>query len=229
MNYCNNLRIANIGYQTLDALYMNGFLDAGILSLYKLRKKKDKVMMIEGFGKLKTNKMIREVEAKRRLKDYEFFGAYGIEGLSKKTFQLIFESIPLSEFIEELDKKKFDIIKARLIHIQGIGNIKADILVNYLKNEDNRKELKKLMTELIISETYGKSFITKKGCIVFTGCRPNDELTNRLEEQGYEVSDSWKNSATTLVIPHEGYQSSKVGKAIERGVRIITLDECMAM
>src|SRR5699024_5877072 len=88
LNYCDVLRIQNIGYSTLDALWRNNFLPHGIRSLYKLRKKKDDIQMLDGFGQLKTKKIVAEIEAKRRLKDYEFFGALGIEGLSVKTFQL---------------------------------------------------------------------------------------------------------------------------------------------
>ena len=59
----------NIGYQTLDMLYSSGFLNHGIRSLYKLKKKSHDIEDIEGFGKIKTRKMIKEIESKRKLKD----------------------------------------------------------------------------------------------------------------------------------------------------------------
>ena len=100
MNYCNALRIKNIGSQTLNVLHAVGLLDDGILSLYKLKNKQEKICNLEGFGKLKTRKIIAEIEGKRKLKDYEFFGAIGIEGLQIRTFQMIFHDIRLSEFME---------------------------------------------------------------------------------------------------------------------------------
>ena len=87
------------------------------LSLYKLKKKKDHIELIEGFGRLKTRKMIREIEAKRRVKDYDFFGAYGIEGLSRKTFQLIFTNIKLEDFINLIKMKNWDLMFAKLVII----------------------------------------------------------------------------------------------------------------
>ena len=95
LNYCSNLRIQNIGYNTLEALWQNGLLDNGIRSLYKLRKKSNDIQDIEGFGKVKTKKIIAEIEAKRRLKDYEFFGSVGIESLSIKTFKMILITLRL--------------------------------------------------------------------------------------------------------------------------------------
>lgn len=112
MNYCSTLRIQNIGSQTLEALWKNGLLDHGIRSLYKLKKKVYDIEDIEGFGKLKTRKMIAEIEAKRRLKDYEFFGAIGIEKLSIKTFKPIFAEIKLSEFLDMIKLKNFDLLMA---------------------------------------------------------------------------------------------------------------------
>lgn len=224
MNYCGSLRIANIGFQTLDALYTAGFLNDGILSLYKLKKKKNDIELIEGFGRLKTQKMIREIEAKRRLKDYDFFGAYGIEGLSRKTFQLIFSNIKLEDFLNLIKMKNWDLMFAKLVVIPSIGNSKAESLVSFFKDELNRKDLIKLLNELHLEETFTKQVASKKGIIVFTGCRPNPELEEHLIKDGYEVLDSWKNSATTLVIPYEGFTSNKVTKALEKGIKIITID-----
>ena len=100
LNYCEVLRIQNIGYSTLDQLYSVGLLNNGIQSLYKLKKKAAEMEDLEGFGRLKTKKIISEIEAKRRLKDYEFFGALGIQTLSVRTFQRIFQTIKLNEFMD---------------------------------------------------------------------------------------------------------------------------------
>lgn len=225
MNYCSSLRIANVGYNTLETLYNHGFLNDGITSLYKLRGKKAKIELIEGFGRLKTNKMVREIEAKRRIKDYEFFGSYGIEGLSKKTFKLIFEKIGLEEWLNMFRNKKYEIMIDKLIDIPGIGYTKAETVVDFMKNEQNRKDLLKCLQEVILSETYMNEFVVSKGTLVFSGCRADPEFEQQLIENGYEVLDSWRNTATTLVVPYEGYMSNKTAKALEKGIRIITIDE----
>ena len=83
----------------------------------------------------------------------------------------------------------------------------------------------KIFQEISIEETYMKEFIVKKGVMVFTGCRPDSEMEQALIESGYEVLDGWRNSATTVVVPYEGFTSNKTAKALEKGIKIITIDD----
>jgi len=223
LNYCANLRIQNIGYSTLDTLYSQGLLDHGIRSLYKLKKKRYDIEDLEGFGKLKTKKMIAEIEAKRRLKDYEFFGSIGIEGLSIKTFQLIFSQIKLQEFLDMVRLKNFDLLAARLTAIKGIGDAKAEVVVGWFKDNEKRSELQKLLKEVTLFESYGPTE-NLKGRIVFSGIRPNDEQVKYMRDHGWYPSSSWSSQATALVIPTTGYESIKVGEATDKGIKIVALD-----
>ena len=224
MNYCNALRIKNIGFNTLDTLYSVGLLDQGILSLYKLKKKQIEMYNLEGFGKLKTRKILAEIEAKRRLKDYEFFGALGIEGLQMRTFQLIFYNIKLTDFLDMILLKNYGLLKARLVSIPGIGDSKALILIEYMKNPDNFSYIRKLMKEITLQATYD-SKNSMNGTVMFSGCRPNEDLESRLHNIGFEPVDSWKSDAIALIIPYEGFQSTKVSKATLKGVPIITFSK----
>ena len=221
LNYCTNLRIQNIGWQTLNALYDVGLLDEGIRSLYKLKKHTYLVEDMEGFGKLKTKKIVSEIESKRRLKDYEFFGSIGIGSLSMKTFQTIFASIKLQEFLDMMKLKNFPLMKAKLVAVPGMGDIKAEKLVEYLKDDDQRKEITKLLKEVSLSQTYGD--VASKGRICFTGCRPSEELRSFLIEHGWDPSDSWSNKAKYLIIPSSDFSSDKVFKAREKEIPIIVL------
>ena len=226
MNYCSCLRIKNIGYSTIEALYNNDLLKNGIRSLYKLHKKRDKIEHLEGFGKLKARKIVAEIEAKRRLRDYEFFGALGIEGLSTKTFQGILSQIKLEDFVNMILLRNFDLLYAKLVEINGIGGSKAEQLVSFFKDTKNRVDFQKLYEEVRLSQSYrDKPDTQTKGRIVFTGCRPDDELINTLIQAGYEPSDSWSNSARYLIIPHQGYESSKVAKALGKGIPLIPIDQ----
>lgn len=223
LNYCDALRIQNIGYSTLETLWKNDFLPHGIRSLYRLKKKRDMIEMLDGFGRLRTKKIISEIEAKRKLKDYEFFGAIGIEGLSLRTFEMIFQQIKLEDFMNMIQVKNFGLMKARLVDINGIGEAKANLLIDYLKDADARKELKKLLKEVSLTPSYG--ITPNRGRVVFTGCRPNEDDHIIVQNAGYTATDAWSNSAKLLVVPHDGYESSKVQKAIALGIPIITIDK----
>lgn len=224
LNYCNKVRIQNIGFNTLDTLYSAGLLPNGIRSIYKLKKKKMDIQDLEGFGKLKTGKIIGEIEAKRRLKDFEFFGAIGIEGLSTKTFKQIFQHISVDDLVNMINQKNFDLLESKLVSINGIGISKARSFREQYKDAKARKDLQKLLDEVSLSSTFGVGN-NYKGRVVFTGCRSNNEIDSFLEAKGYESSDSWSNSASYLVIPREGFSSSKVDKANERNIPIVTLDK----
>lgn len=227
LNYCTSMRIANIGYSTIESLYNGGFLPEGILSLYKLRKKKEQVALLEGFGKIKTNKMVREIEAKRKVLDYDFFGAYGILGISAKTFRVIFKSISLTEFMNLIKLKNWNLLNAKLVNMPTIGNVKADLIVNYFKDENNRKDLMKIFNEISIEESFSNNAMAVNGYVCFTGCRPDDELRNAILDNGYEVLDSWNNNVTLLVVPNDSFTSNKTAKAYEKHIPIITLDQAI--
>lgn len=224
LNYCTSLRIQNIGASTLESLSLAGLLDKGIRSLYKLKKKIYEMNEIEGFGKLKSRKIVAEIESKRVLKDYEFFGALSIEGLSTKTFQSIFAKIPYYQFMDMIKLKNFELMMARLLEVDGIAEKKAEGLVSYLKDTALRVDLQKLIEMVSILETYGDKTQQFKGKIVFSGCRPSNELTKELAKMQWEASDVFTKGAKCVVIPEVSYESSKVTKAREMKIPIVVLD-----
>ena len=226
-NYCDNVRIKNIGYSTLEALYDSGFLDDGIRSLYRLKKHSNDIMNLEGFGKIKTKKLINEIEAKRRLNDFEFFGSIGIDGMSVKTFQTIFSNIKLCEFMDLIELKNFDLMRARLIDINSIGPSKADGLIDVLKDRKRLKAIRRILKEVSLYETYGGPVYTQ-GRITFTGCRPDDQLQQTLRARGYEPSGSWSDKLTKiLVVPANDYESAKVSTARTKNIPIVVKDRLL--
>ncbi len=174
LNYCNNVNMQNFGYPTLEDLYNEGLLKNGIRSLYKLKKKTYDMSQIPGFGKLKINKLIKEIEATRKLYDYQLMGAIGIESLSVKTFELILSKIPFNEFIDTIqDDAK--LLRGKLVLITGIGPKKADVLIKHFSTAKNRKEFMKLLDEINIIQSYSDIPNDIKGIIVFSGCRTTDD------------------------------------------------------
>lgn len=224
-NYCSNLLIKNVGYSTLDTLYVVGFLDNGIPDLYKLKKRRNEIELLEGFGKARTKKIINEIEVKRKLKDYEFFGSLGIQGSSIKTFEFIFSDLKLTEFINMFKMKNFDLMRAKLIQIKNIGDSTASSIIGWLKNENGRKELEKLLKEVKLQETFTANKQVYKGTIVFTGCRPSPFIKETLLKHEYKPSDTWVNSAKALIVPSLEYTSKKVNDATNMNIPIISYEE----
>jgi DNA ligase (NAD+) len=225
LNFCNCLRIQNIGYNTLDTLYQVGLLKKGIRSLYKLRKKTHEIENLEGFGKLKTRKIVAEIESKRRLKDYELFGSIGIESLSIKTFQSIFSAIRYEDFLNMINVKNFDLMFSKLVQIDGIGEKKAEVLVQYLKDAKNRIEVLKLVDELSVYSSYGESDM-QKPIAVISGFR-DAGIISALEKKGFTVTDGWTNKATCLVVKDKNQSTTKINKAASAGIPVYDIEEIL--
>ena len=221
-NYCETLRIKNIGYQTLETLWQENLLKNGIVSLYKLKKHTYEIQNLDGFGTLKTKKIVREIEAKRKLKDYELFGALGIDGSNIKTFKLIFENVKLDDFLNLIKMKNFKLLSNQLLNIKGIGMSTIGDIVEWFDDPLKRKEIEKLLKEVVLIPTYGENK-NSKGDIVFTGCRPDETTKLYLSEKGYNPTDSWSSRAKYLVVPNYNYSSSKVVKANIKNIPIISL------
>ena len=224
-NYCDKLRIKNIGYSTIKSLSDAGLLKHGIKSLYKLKKHKYEISEIEGFGITKANKIVSEIESKRILYDYVFFGAIGIDDMSIKTFELLFNHIELDEFMNLIKLKNFSLLKAKLTAINGIGDIMASSLINALSDKNIIKEINSILKEVVLRQSYGINNY-QNGRITFTGCRPSDELTNVIKDHKMNVSSSWSDKLTKiLVVPNMEYNSNKVAMANRKKIPIIPINE----
>ena len=201
INYCNNLRIQQIGHNTLKALSDYGFIQNGIVDLYKLKNKIYEIEKLPNFGKLKARAIINEIESKRELYDYEFFGAIGIQGLSTKTFKDIFKIIKWDSIKNLFSDKKITIDHLNnfinnLHLVNGIGEKKINALVDYFVDEDEFNKLRKLLKEIKIKSSINN---TAKPIAVISGFR-DKILIEQIESQGYEVSDKWTNKAEVLFV-----------------------------
>jgi len=143
-----------------------------------------------------------------------------------KTFKSIFSQIKYQDFVNMMNMKNFELMMNKLLTIDGMAEKKSEVLVNYLRDSNNREEIQKLIEELSIHETYGESEAAK-GKIVFSGFRDED-LKIYLESKGYEVSDSLTRKTAYLIVKKKGDGTSKELKATEFGIPILEVEEVMS-
>ena len=123
-----------------------------------------------------------------------------------------------------------------MLAIDGVGEIIADSLIDYFKDEKNRQEYKNLLQELTIededNETASNEMIEGK-TFVITGSvnhfANRDEVKQLIEKLGGKVTGSVTKKTDYLINNDAMSQSSKNKKAKELGVRIITEDEFVTM
>ena len=156
---------------------------------------------------LKTNK----------LPDYRLIGALGFSDIAYKTWKLIFENITPSELLSG----NIETLLENLSTIKGIGErTKYTIYTELPYFEQDLKYIVKNKM-YIESKTLSNSIKYK---IRFSGFR-DEELRVALEATGYIDADDFSSvtkDTTLLLVPNTDFKSTKVTKAQQYGIPIVS-------
>lgn len=202
------LEVDNVGEGVVRQLWDAGF--DSIKSILELTP--DKLHKLEGFGKRKASIVYNNIQSK--IKDVELSKlqhATGIfNGLGSKKLVLL-EQFDTKPTLEEV------------MAIEGFAETSAQF---YLDGYDDffelAKELPITIKKKVEVEPSGDDL---DGMVfVFTGVRRSD-LTSIIESRGGKESSSVSRNTTYLVMKSIGSGSSKEKKAIDLGVKVITVEQ----
>ena len=227
IRYCKNMKMMGIAESTINALWDNGLIH-DIRDLYKLTK--EAICNIDGFkDKSATNILTSIQKASHNIPIERWLGSLPITGVSNKTWKSIMRSSygthnrGLNIFLDQI-KNAYN-PEEILSHLQlpyGVGNITISKIAEGFR-----------LYWDIIRDTIINGFVSFESSndnensngikVALSGTR-DPELVKYLTEKGYEVID-YNNTCNILIIPHEGFTSSKVQKAMEKGKTIITIEE----
>ena len=220
--------IEEIGEPTVKKLYENGYKTIrDILSMSKEAWTK-----IEGLGVANYDKIFLQIEkiglfteiplARLLTACNVFGGAFG-----EKTCQLIFDNIDDVEF-DEIWKKEpssehrwFD-LENRLREIKGIGaTVASKFLSSMIRLDRDMIPLDKFKTYIRKKrvECQGKSY-----SICFSGVR-DKSLESELEGRGHKIVSGVSKNTDILIVKDVNGNSSKINKAKELGVDILSIDD----
>ncbi len=215
-----------------NGMNIDGFSDKTAGQLYdelSVRKLSDvyfldreKVAKMEGFKKLKTDNLFNAIEASKNVDFSNFIYALGIDGVGKKT-------------AGDLAKTFGDIIsltnatKEQLLEVPDIGEVIAQAVYEFFRDEGNLAEIKKLLSVGVKIVAVKRS--TEKGImsgekVVLTGTLLNykrDDAAKIIERLGGEIM-SGVSKNTTLVLAGEN-AGSKLDKAKSLSIKIIDENE----
>lgn len=215
-----------------NGMNIDGFSDKTAGQLYdelSVRKLSDvyfldreKVAKMEGFKKLKTDNLFNAIEASKNVDFSNFIYALGIDGVGKKT-------------AGDLAKTFGDLIsltnatKEQLLEVPDIGEVIAQAVYEFFRDEGNLAEIKKLLSVGVKIVAVKRS--TEKGImsgekVVLTGTLLNykrDDAAKIIERLGGEIM-SGVSKNTTLVLAGEN-AGSKLDKAKSLGIKIIDENE----
>ncbi len=214
----NGMNIEGFSEMTATLLYEQ-FGVQNFSDLYTLDR--EKVRELEGFKDAKTDNLLTAIEKSKKVDFANFIYALGINNVGKKTAK------DLAKFFKNVDNM-FNFNKEDLLNIEDVGEIIADCVFEYLHDEKNVLEIKRLISlgVNILASEEDKSGVFSGQKIVLTGSLQNysrDEASKIIENLGGEVVSSVSKNTTMVLAGDKA--GSKLDKAKALNIKIISEDE----
>jgi DNA ligase (NAD+) len=195
-----------------------------------------KLENIDGFGKTSVTKLFNAIDARREIPLNRFIYALGIRHIGETNAKLLARAYGTYEAFEAGMKEAATLSGDawnELNAIEGIGEIVARALVEFFKEPRNLGVIAQLLREVTpqaveAPATTGSPVAGKT--VVFTGSLERftrDEAKARAESLGAKVAGS-VSKKTDYVVAGPG-AGSKLDKATELGVAVMTEDEWLAL
>ena len=226
VNMCAKLNMNGFGEATLATINVD-HLEELFLMLHRSGETNydndhDKILSDMGFGPVEISNMRDEVDnlLSRPLLDSEMMGAIGFTGIATKTWELILSKFTIQMIDDFIVNQGWDIFNYEMGLIKGIGPTTTETIFN----EWNyfRDDIIYMMNNANIIHYQPVS--GKK--IRATGFR-DKQLFEYLRSLGFDADDNGSLTKDTdiLLVPQEGFTSSKTQKATQYGVQIIPVND----
>lgn len=210
------LSIMGFGDQIIEDLYNMKFVK-NYIDLYELKRYKEDLMLLEGYGEKSVNKLLNSIEKSKTVSLEKLLFGLGIRHVGAKTAKI------LAKKYRNMD----NIMKAgyeELVDIKDVGEIIAKSVYDYFKNIDNLESISQLKKYGVNMEYLGtinenEEFLNKT--FVLTGTLSHltrDEAKEKIESLGGNVSGS-VSKRTYAVIAGEN-PGSKYNDAIKFNIPI---------
>ena len=220
------LDIEGLGDKQINLFYKEKIIK-NYGDIFKLEKKRSKIVNMEGWGELSFKNLVEAINDKRKIELSKFIYSLGIRFVGEKNAQAISLAFKnTSEFISfcnnDQDQKKdiFNILEST----DGLGPKAIESFKEYSDYKDNRIQILSLIEEVnlvITSLKTVKSPITGKK-IIFTGTlnsMSRAEAKSIAEKLGAKVVSSINKSTDILIAGEKS--GSKLKKANELGLKVM--------
>lgn len=222
------MNIDGLSEATIEKLIAKGFITE-LADLFHLDQYADEIMSMEGFGEKSFKNLMASIEKARHVTLPKFIYSLGIPNIGLSNAKLI-----CKEFDYDIDR----ILKAQfeqLVGIGGIGDVIADVFVQYFSEEYNQKNVADLLKEIHLElpevsagdlKLNGKTFVITGSVEHFAN---RNEVKDVIEQNGGKVTGSVSAKTDYLINNDNMSNSSKNKKAKELNIPIITEEEFIAM
>lgn len=219
------MNVVGISDSILETLISEEFIDPkDYSSLYHLDDYEEDIIDLDGFGVTSYNKMIKAIDASRRVKVPNLIYALSIPNVGLQTAKII--SKHFNNDIDDITSASVD----ELMEIDGIGDTIAESVYDYFSDEENFKVFTRLLDELdIITESSVVSSGMEGVTICVTGAveifSSRNQVKDIVESMGGKLTGSVSKSTNYLVTNDITSGSNKNRAAAQYGIPILTEKE----
>jgi DNA ligase (NAD+) len=227
--------IEGFGEKQVQAFFADGLVmepaDIFTLKARDARAAK-KLAEREGYGEVSVRNLFDAIDARRKIQLNRLIYALGIRHIGETNARLLARHYGTIEAmragLKEAAEGKDGDAYQDLMTVGGIGEVVADALVEFFKEPRNNDALDRLLAEIEVEpmETVKADSPVAGKTVVFTGSlekMTRDEAKAMAERLGAKTAGS-VSKKTDYVVAGPG-AGSKLGKAKEFGVKVITEDE----
>src|SRR5882672_9278003 len=228
--------IDGFGEKQIDYFFEQGWLKepADIFTL-EARNAKLKLQEVEGFGEVSVRNLFGAIEARREISLERFIYALGMRHVGDTTARMLARGYGSWAAFHDAALKLVDgdaETREEMDNLDQIGDTVIDSLAAYFGEEHNRDVVERLTKEVRIldAERPRADSVVAGKTVVFTGSlekMTRDEAKAMAERLGAKTAGS-VSKKTDYVVAGPG-AGSKLGKATEMGVTVLTEDEWFAL
>ena len=219
------MNIEGFGESIVEDFYNEGYLKT-ICDYYTLYNHKEDLKELEGFGEKSINNLLQNIEKSKENSLEKLLFALGIRYIGKKTAKIL--AINYRNIDKLMSAEYEDLVK-----IQDIGEVIADSVCKFFKEEKNINTINELKLLGVNMEYKGNESIDdnfNNKTFVLTGTLSKltrDEASIEIENRGGKVTSS-VTKKTDYVIVGEN-PGSKYQKAKDLNINILNEEEFLNM
>lgn len=208
--------IDGFGPKQVDLFLKEGLIQDAV-DVFKIRK--EDLLSLPRYAEKSANNLVEAIQKAKVVSLDRFLYALSIDHIGEESARL------LAEHFNSLDKI-IDANKEQLNHIEGVGEIIADSVYSWFKNENNKdlvNRLRKYISVEDVSKKEIKNNPFKNKTVVVTGTLSTysrEGIEEKLRLLGAKVTSS-VSSKTDFVIAGDN-PGSKIDKANELGVKVLS-------
>lgn len=222
------MNIDGLGEKLIELLLQKGFVD-GIPALYRLKERRDELVVLDRLGEKSIDKLLNGIEASKQQPLWRLLTGLNIRHVGQTNARTLERAFGTLQEIAAQSEES-------LAMVDEIGGVIASSVYRFFRSEYGI-QLAKELQELGLNfgqpvqhaSTAGKGKLVGKTLVV-TGTMvrmTRDEIEQLIRDHGGKASSS-VSKKTAFVVAGDA-AGSKLTKAQELGVQILTEDEFLAM